>query len=78
MLNLRKPGLGVLMIAATANLSPGASVFAKANTHSQNAAQPPRSESSGQSKEAASSPLKDIFDFDFFKSKVCPFPGVRT
>ena len=72
MLNLRKAGLGVLIIATTANLSSDASVFAKAYTYSQNAAQPPRSESSGQSKEAASSPLKDIFDFDFFKSKVEP------
>jgi YVTN family beta-propeller protein len=72
MLNLRKAGLGVLMIAATANLSLGVSVFAKANTHSQNAAQSSRSESSRQSKEAASSPLKDIFNFDFFKSKVEP------
>jgi len=71
MLNLRKAGLVGLLIAA-ASLPPDVHVLAKAEARSQNTVQPVRSADSTQSRETASPPLKDIFDFDFFKSKVEP------
>jgi YVTN family beta-propeller protein len=72
MLNLRKAGLVASMIAALVALPPGMNVFAQADPHSQHAVQPPRFTSAEQSKEAASASSKEIFDFDFFKSKVEP------
>ena len=72
MRNLRKAGLAVLLIAAAASLRLTMDALAKAYRHSQSTVQPSRSANAGQSKEAASAPSKEIFDFDFFKSKVEP------
>jgi YVTN family beta-propeller protein len=72
MMNFRKAGLVAFVIAALAVLPPGMNVFAQADPHSQHAVQPPRSANAEQSKEAASASSKEIFDFDFFKSKVEP------
>jgi len=72
MWNPRKAGLGVFVIAATATLPLGMNVLAQSGPHSQHAVQASQSANSGQSKEAASAPSKDVFDFDFFKSKVEP------
>jgi len=69
---LHRTGLVVFVIAATATLRPGMNLLAQLDPHSQHAVHSPRSANAEQSKEAASSPLKDIFDFDFFKSKVEP------
>src|SRR5690348_12935669 len=72
MLNLRKAGLVASMIAALVALPPGMNVFAQADPHSQHAVRPPRFTSAEQSKQAASAASNEVFDFDFFKSKVEP------
>lgn len=72
MLNFRKAGLGLFLIAAAASLLPTVNVLAKADTRAQGAGQLSRPASPDQSKEATSPSSKDIFDFDFFKSKVEP------
>lgn len=71
MLNLRKTGFGMFLIAAAASLRPTVNVLTSAKTHAQNAASTLRLANSGQSRETASS-SKDVFDFDFFKSNVEP------
>src|SRR5205823_13253593 len=65
MLNLRKGGLAVFVIAAMTGPCPSISVWSKPGTPSQTA-------NSTQSQEIASASSKDIFDFNFFKSKVEP------
>jgi len=65
MLNLRKGGLAVFVIAAMTGPCPSISVWAKPGTPSQSA-------NSTQSQETASASSKDNFDFNFFKSKVEP------
>jgi YVTN family beta-propeller protein len=72
MLNLRQAGLGVFVIAATVSLHPVVNGLADGGAHSENAAPQSGSANAGQSKEAASAPSKDVFDFEFFKSKVEP------
>ena len=69
MLNLQKARLRVLVIAAMASLHPAMNVLA--NAGNANEAQQSQSANSGQFQETISS-SKDIFDFDFFKSKVEP------
>ncbi|HEY6945579.1 MAG TPA: YncE family protein, partial [Candidatus Acidoferrum sp.] len=61
----------MFLVAAAARLCPDANILASAGTHPQSAAHTPQSTNSSQSREAASS-SKDVFDFDFFKSKVEP------
>jgi YVTN family beta-propeller protein len=69
MRNLRQAGFVVLLIAAAASLRLTMNALAKAYSFSQSTV---RSANAGQSKEAASAPSKEIFDFDFFKSMVEP------
>src|SRR5215831_4851376 len=71
MLNLRKPGLVLLAIAAAAGLHASLNVSASAGSQAKNA-YPSPSANPDQSKEAASALSRDIFDFNFFKSKVEP------
>ena len=68
-MNLRKAELGVLVVAAAASLNAALSVLANGK---KSEVQQSRSANSGQSRETASASSKDIFDFDFFKSKVEP------
>src|SRR5215472_8840626 len=70
MLNLQKARLRVLVIGAMASLQPAMNVLA--NTGKENAVQQSQPANSGQSRETASYSSKDIYDFDFFKSKVEP------
>lgn len=71
MLNLRKAGFGMFVITAAASLRPAVNALFSAETHAQNATRTLRPANSGQSREAASL-SKDVFDFDFFKSKIEP------
>ncbi len=70
--HLPKAGRFLFVLAATVSVGPSVNVLAKARAHSQNAVQPQPSANAEQSKEAASAPSGEIFDFDFFKSKVEP------
>ena len=72
MLNLREAGLRLFVISAAANLPLAVNVLAKADTHALGAGQSSRGANSGQSKAATSASSNDIFDFNFFKSKVEP------
>src|SRR5215467_7046824 len=73
MLNLRRAGLTVFVIAAMVGLRPGVSVFAGVGSHNgKTAVRQPRTADSGQSQETAPVSSKDVFDFDFFKSRVEP------
>ncbi len=72
MRSLRQAGLTVFLIVAATSLRLTVNALAMADSHSQDTVQPSRSVNVGQSKETASAPLKDTFDFDFFKSKVEP------
>jgi YVTN family beta-propeller protein len=71
-MNGRKAGLRVFVTIAIASLSPFANLSTIAGAHEKHATRAPRAVNSDQSKEMASSPSKDVFDFDFFKSKVEP------
>lgn len=71
-MNFRNAGLGVFVIAAVACLPLTMNVLSKADTHAQGAGQLSRRANPGQSKAATSASSKDIFDFNFFKSKVEP------
>src|SRR5215469_823053 len=70
MLNLRKAGLRVSVIAALASLLPAVDMLADAATKKP-AHQSP-SANSGQSQETAAASSKEVFDFEVFKSKVEP------
>src|ERR1700739_4510686 len=71
-MNGRKAGLRVFVTIAIASLSPFANLSTIAGAHEKHETPAPRAVNSDQSKEMASSPSKDVFDFDFFKSKVEP------
>ena len=70
MWNLRRAGLTVLVIAAIASLHLGVKVLAGVRNQGKKNADRPQAANSSPSQETASAPSKDIFDFNFFKSKV--------
>lgn len=70
MLNLRKAGFGLFVIAGGASLLSAVRVLAIAGT--KNEAQESQSANSAQSQETAVALSKDAFDFEVFKSRVEP------
>ena len=70
MLNPRKAGFTVFVVAATASLFFTVNVLARAGA--ENHASQLQSANSHQSQETSSASSKDVFDFGFFKSKVEP------
>jgi YVTN family beta-propeller protein len=70
MLNLRKAGLRVPVIAAVASLLPAAAMLAIAAA--KNPAHQSQSANSGQSQQTAAASSKVVFDFEVFKSTVEP------
>src|SRR5215831_15843884 len=71
MRNPRKHGLIVFAIASMASLHPSLNGLAGVGTYAKNV-HLSRSANPSQSKETASAPSKEVFDFDFFKLKVEP------
>jgi YVTN family beta-propeller protein len=69
MLNLRKAGRCVPVIAAVASLLPAVARLAEAT---KNPVHQSQSATSGQSQETAAASSKEVFDFEVFKSKVEP------
>ena len=72
MLSLRKAGLGVLAVIATISLRPSVNALANIGNHSEKGLHTPQPANPGQSQGTASDAVKDVFDFDSFKSKVEP------
>ena len=71
--DLQKIGMGVFLIAVIARLCLGVNASASGAAHAgKSGAHQRRAANPGQSNETASTVSKDIFDFDFFKSKVEP------
>lgn len=71
-MNSQKAGLAAFILTAAAALYLAVAALAGTAPRSKNVARSPRLASSGQSAQASSAASKDIFDFDFFKSKVEP------
>jgi len=73
MLNPRKAGLAWFVIAVMAGLRPGMNSLASVGSNKEkNAVRAPQAANSGKSQETAAASSKEVFDFDFFKSKVEP------